>query len=222
MDTTRPNHASRRGNVLRYVALLAAALVLDGCASGPVRHESPGRTIGTSAGAGMSAVPTPSSVETVLAPYGLAGLDAAQIIERLDTTPIADRPRGLTASVRPTELMVSDDAGRTASLRLPADRFYLSVAPYLNHTHDCYFHSLTTCRGELSRVAMDITVRDETTGAVIVHKRSTTYDNGFVGLWLPRDLTATLTVEYQGRGATSVISTDDVDDATCLTTMRLR
>jgi hypothetical protein len=68
---------------------------------------------------------------------------------------------------------------------------------------------------------MDITVRDETTGAVIVHKRSTTDDNGFVGLWLPRDLTATLTVEYQGRGATSVISTDDADDATCLTTMRL-
>lgn len=216
MDTSRPNHGSRRGRVLRYVALLAATLVLAGCAAAPAGNDSPSRSEDTSASTGAS-----DSTQSVLARYGLAGLDAAQIIDRLDATPIADRPGGLTVSVRPAELIVGDDAGRTASLPMPADRFYLSVAPYLNHSHDCHFHSLTTCRGELSRVAVDITVRDEMTGAVVLHQERVTYDNGFVGLWLPRDITGTLTIDYHGRRATSVFSTRGADDPTCLTTMRL-
>ncbi|MFS4491238.1 CueP family metal-binding protein, partial [Dietzia kunjamensis] len=47
-----------------------------------------------------------------------------------------------------------------------------------------------------------------------------TYDNGFLGLWLPRGITATLTIDHDGRTATAPISTGD-DDLTCLTTMQL-
>lgn len=34
-------------------------------------------------------------------------------------------------------------------LETTPDEFYVSVTPYLEQTHDCFFHSRTTCLGEL-------------------------------------------------------------------------
>lgn len=104
---------------------------------------------------------------------------------------------------------------------MPADRFYLSVAPYLDTTHDCHFHSLTSCRGELSRAEVEVTVRYDASGDIVLQQRWATHDDGFIGLWLPRHVTGALSIEYQGRHATSAISTSRDDHATCLTTMRL-
>lgn len=172
-------------------------------------------------GAEQAAAPQSSVVEgDVLADHGLAGLDARQVIEKLDTMPRAERPSDLIASIRPDKIVFKDAAEREAELPMPADEFYVSFAPYVNQTHDCHFHSLTTCTGELQNAEVKVTVTDAG-GEVILAAELSTYDNGFLGVWLPRDIDATLTVEYQGRTATSPITTKGDDAATCVTTLPL-
>ncbi len=156
-----------------------------------------------------------------MADHGLDDLDAKQIIEKLDTMSVADRPSDLIASIRPGELLLTDDQERSSTVPMPDDEFYVSLAPYVDQTHDCYFHSLTTCLGELQNKEVDVTVTDDATAEIVVDQTLRTYDNGFVGLWLPRGLTATLTIKYGGRTVTSGISTHSDDDPTCLTALRL-
>ncbi|WP_308161454.1 CueP family metal-binding protein [Dietzia psychralcaliphila] len=61
---------------------------------------------------------------------------------------------------------------------------------------------------------------DTATGDTLIEEPRTTYDNGFLGLWLPRDISAILTINHEGRSATAPISTGE-QDLTCLTTMQL-
>ncbi|MFB9072358.1 CueP family metal-binding protein [Citricoccus parietis] len=157
----------------------------------------------------------------LLADHDLAGLDAKTIIERLDTQAVAERPAGLVASVQSEQLIVADARGRQAAVPMPADEVYVSAAPYESQTHECHFHSLTTCLGELRNQDVRVTVLDQATGEVLVEERLQTFDNGFVGLWLPRGIDAKLTVEHDGKTATSMVSTRNADDPTCLTDLRL-
>ncbi|RLK52750.1 CueP family metal-binding protein [Microbacterium telephonicum] len=190
---------------LRLIALAGVVLLaLSGCA---VAEPTP------------STDPSPS-VSAALAEHGLAGLSAREIVDRLDAQPVAERPADLRASVRPDELIITDAAGAETSLPMPDDAFYLSIAPYLDTTHDCHFHSLTTCRGELADVELTVTVTDAD-GDILVDGPARTFDNGFVGFWLPRGLEGTVTVAYEGRTASAPVSTRAPDDATCLTTLHL-
>lgn len=167
-------------------------------------------------------VDTSLSAESLLADYGLDGLDARALVDRLDALPLESRETGLKVSVRPDELVITSEDGREASLAMPDDAFYVSIAPFIDETHDCYFHSLTTCTGEMRREMVHVTVVDAETGAVFLAEDRMTHDNGFMGMWLPRDATFDVTVGYEGRSATTVVSTGDADDATCVTGMRLR
>jgi hypothetical protein len=203
-----PGPAARQGDgmkVTRPLMILAAvALTLAGCAS--TATEPP-----------ESSATAPS----ILAAYGLAGLDGPAIVDRLDRTPVASRPATLRASVRPGQLLLSEvDSGQQTTVDLPDDLFYLAVAPYIEKTHDCYFHSLTTCRGELAGKNIHVTITERTTGKVLVDTTTTTFDNGFAGFWLPRGIDATITVTYETYAATGDISTGP-EDPTCLTTLRL-
>ena len=175
--------------------------------------------------AGCSAPAQPSSQPTATAPllaeHGLEGLDSRQIIEKLDTMPVAERPADLMASIRPNELVLSDDRGESVSLPMPEDAFYVSIAPYLSQTHDCYFHSLTTCQGELSKTDVEVQVSDSDTNQTVIDETVQTFDNGFAGLWLPRDLDGTLTVSSAGRSASMPLSTGGAEEPTCLTTLKL-
>ncbi|WP_291377423.1 CueP family metal-binding protein [Demequina sp.] len=202
--------------------------------------RAPGRTIGTLAFAvvaalALSACSTadPASTEpaapseapqpqaAMMADHGLDGLDAREVIDTLDALPLAERSSTLMASIRPNELLLSDSQERETALAMPEDEFYVSLAPYVNQTHDCYFHSLTTCTGEMQNTEVDVVVTDKATGEVLVEGTHTTFDNGFMGLWLPRNIDATITIEYDGLSATSDLSTRTDDDATCVTTMQL-
>ena len=116
-----------------------------------------------------------------------------------------------------TGLVLADDQQREVTVPMPEDQLYVSFAPYVSQTHDCWFHSLTTCTGELRSADVKVTVTDAT-GATILDETSTTYDNGFLGVWLPRDIDGTLTVEHDGKVATSPISTKGDEAATCVTT----
>lgn len=165
--------------------------------------------------------PSGSSAPSLLTEHGLDGLNAREIIERLDTMPVTDRPDELMASVQPGQLALTDERHSTgATLPMPDNEFYVSVAPYAEQTHECYFHSLTTCLGELQNTDIEVTVIDTATNKTVLDETLTTYGNGFVGLWLPRGIDATLEITADGRTATQAISTRQ-DDPTCLTALQL-
>lgn len=173
----------------------------------------------TLTGCTTSNTPSATSSTEELATYGFENMNASEIIDQLEATPVAERSTDFIASVRPDTLTISDTEGQEVSLDMPADEFYLSVAPYINQTHDCFFHSLTTCLGELRGEDVTISVVDDN-DTVLIDQDFRTADNGFVGLWLPRDIDATLTIEQDGRATTMPISTGD-DDPTCLTIAKL-
>lgn len=183
--------------------ILAGALMLTGCVAAP---ES-------------STPPASDTAGGLLAQHDLNGLDARQIIDRLDVVPVTERPTGLFASIRPDSLLVSDGAEREVLLPMPDNEFYVSLAPYVTQTHDCFFHSLTTCLGELQNQDVHVTITTDD-GAVLVDGAYRTFSNGFLGLWLPRDMSATITLQYEGKSVTAPLSTSE-DDPTCVTTLQL-
>src|SRR5690554_4109635 len=130
-----------------------------------------------------------------------------------------DEPIGFQAGITSTKLLLSDEDD-TIEMDLPNDLFYLSVAPYINQTHPCDTHNLVTCQGELANVALHVLVTDSNTNDVIMNKEVSTYSNGFMGLWLPKDRTFTITVTYENLQSTKQVSTSEADN-TCETTMRL-
>ncbi|MCT1657081.1 CueP family metal-binding protein [Brevibacterium luteolum] len=146
-------------------------------------------------------------------------MDAVEIIDHLDQLEIADRPADLIASVYPDELVLTDNR-QEVTLDLPQNLSYLSIAPYVDQTHDCFYHSLTTCQGELSNETIDVQITDSTTGETVVDEQITTFDNGFVGFWVPSDINGTIEISHDGRTGTSDFTTTD-DGATCITDLQL-
>ena len=154
---------------------------------------------------------------TFLAEHRLSG-DAVSIVEDLERLGGDERPQDLKVSVRPAELQLSDD-DRQVTLRTPADRFYLSIAPYRDKTHECYFHGLTTCQGELTAEDVHVKIVD-TSGEVLVDQDTVTNANGFVGFWLPRGASGTVELTTEGGAGSQPFSTG-ADDPTCMTTLRV-
>ncbi|WP_367405046.1 CueP family metal-binding protein [Kocuria marina] len=185
----------------------ALLLALAGCTAAPQAQPVATSTTATTSESGF------------LADHDLAGLDAVQIIDHLDQVPVAERPTELMASVRADHLLLSDTE-QELNLPLPEDRFYLSLAPYLDQTHECHYHSLTTCRGELANEQITVRITDDATGQTLIEEQVTTFNNGFAGFWLPRGITGTIEVTYDGHTGQSTFSASD-EAATCLTTLQL-
>lgn len=190
----------------RLLTALVMSLLLVGCAS---------------QGNATSQARSPHSPKatSLLGEYGLDGMNAVEIIDRLDRLGGDDRPADLTASVRPGELRLSSGDDEV-SLAIPADRFYLSVAPYVDQTHECFHHSLTTCTGELGGTDVHVRIVDETNGEVLVDETRTTNEFGFTGFWLPRDIEGSIRITSGGKTGEADFATDE-DAATCLTTLQL-
>lgn len=190
---------------MKRVAIAAAtlSLVLAGCA--PAADAEPS--------------PSTDSQAEFLNTYDLDDMDAVEIIDHLDRLETAERPADLIASVYPDELVLTDNRQEVV-LDLPQNLSYLSIAPYVEQTHDCFYHSLTTCQGELSNATVDVEITDSTTGDVVVDEQITTFDNGFVGFWVPSDINGTIEISHDGRTGTSDFTTTD-DGATCITDLQL-
>lgn len=210
---TRSAPLTRRRARLALAAVLISGLALAGCA--PAQS---GAAPGTESGVG--AEPTTVAADVLLGEFGLDGLDAATVVDRLDAMSRADRPEGLIASVRP-DAVIFTAGDQQATLPLPTEEVYISIAPYVTQTHDCYFHSLTTCVGELQNVAVQLTLVDVASGETLVDEVRETFDNGFVGVWVPRGIEAQLTIVRDGQQSTQLISTMNPDDPTCITTLQL-
>lgn len=185
------------------IAAAALALALTGCSAADPEPTADGTV----------------SQDAFLTAHGLADMDAVEIIDHLDRQKVTERPTDLIASVRADELLLSSD-DQEVVVDLPDNQTYVSIAPYLTSTHDCFYHSLTTCQGELDNEDIQVTITDEATGEVLVDEATTTFDNGFIGFWLPDDVTGLIEVSYQGHTGSTEFSTTD-DGATCVTDLHL-
>lgn len=185
------------------IAAAALTLALTGCSAADPEPTADGTV----------------SQDTFLTTHGLAAMDAVEIIDHLDRQKVTERPTDLIASVRADELLLSSD-DQEVVVDLPDNQTYVSIAPYLTSTHDCFYHSLTTCLGELDNEDIQVTITDEATGEVLIDEQTTTFDNGFVGFWLPDDATGTIEITHQGRTGVTEFSTTE-DGATCVTDLRL-
>lgn len=112
------------------IAVAALALALTGCSAADPEPTADGTV----------------SQDTFLTTHGLADMDAVEIIDHLDRQKVTERPTDLIASVRADELLLSS-GDQEVVVDLPDNQTYVSIAPYLTSTHDCFYHSLTTCRG---------------------------------------------------------------------------
>lgn len=208
----------RNKTILRVLAGtgLVLAMGMSGCSAdtddASVAEPDPSAADGASA-------EIPAEAETLLARYGLTAMDAVEVVDHLDRLGGDDRPTELMASVRANELVISSGE-QEFNLGIPDDRFYLAFAPYVDQTHECFYHSLTTCRGELASTEIQVQVVDKANGEVLVDDTRSTFENGFVGLWLPPDMEGTLRVSYDGKTGEVDITTDD-DAPTCVTTLQL-
>ena len=124
----------------------------------------------------------------------------------------------VTASITSHELVVTDN-GKETSFNLPSEEFFVSIAPFVEVTHECAIHSLTGCQGELVKKDFDVYIEDEE-GNVVMDETIASLENGFIDLWLPRDQTYQVKIEYDGKTVESEISTFEGDN-TCITTMQL-
>ncbi len=159
---------------------------------------------------------TNNSNKTFLEKEGLEGLTTVQMVEKLEAKTID--PNNYNASITATQLSIYTSV-KTYTFDVPDDLFYLSIAPYINQTHPCGTHSLVTCRGELKNTTFYVLIKDDLDN-IIVDQVVTSENNGFAGLWLPRNMTGTIYVEYNNFSATSEIETFN-DSNTCLTTLKL-
>ena len=199
MLTSRPAPALPRRALGGILAL--PALALAGCS----------RDAGTEAPA--------DPAQELLSAHDLDGLGAREIIDRLEALPLPERPQDLLASVLPESLSLSDAAGTEISLPLPDGEFYVSIAPFVEATHECVMHSLTTCLGELQEQELEVSVTTAD-GEVLLDEVRATAPNGFLGLWLPRDQELTVTLAREGASASGPLLTD-AEAPTCVTTMQL-
>lgn len=157
--------------------------------------------------------PVNQSEAAFMEKYGLSGLTVEEIVQKLDST--TTDPSGLMASIDSDFLVLKDESDEV-KLALPKDKFYLSFAPYVTQTHPCGTHSLVSCQGELVNQEIHAFITDSR-GKEIINSDLTTMANGFVGVWLPRNIDGTVTVSYNDLVAKAQINTFAGSD-TCLTT----
>lgn len=157
-----------------------------------------------------------SSETDTLDSLGIGDYSAKELLVALDNETLV--PSDYAVSVYPNEVKVLTE---DEEFNLPIeDEFYLSVAPYIDQTHECFYHSATGCRGELQQTDFHI-LFVSSTGEVLIDQVMNSGSNGFVDLWLPREIEGTLTIQYDGMSVSNEITT--IGDAkTCETTMRLQ
>lgn len=210
-----------RATALLATVLLVGGVGLSACsdttADGGADHAG---HEGSSESTAVVAEALPQDVVEILADYGVEASDARAAITGLDRVDQARPLEGVQASVRTDEVVFATASGEV-SVPIPGDEVYVSVAPFVAQTHDCFYHALGGCQGEL--VGQDVHVQiTDAAGEVLVDEEATTYANGFVGFWLPADVTGTITITDAESGRTGEVPFDTGPDGpTCITTLQL-
>lgn len=149
-----------------------------------------------------------------------ATADEAKNIEQLVHEYSVGSFEDVSASITSNELIVTDSDNKETNYSLPEEKFFLSIAPYVEVTHPCEIHSLTGCQGEMVQEEFAVEIIDSE-GNTVMNETMKTMANGFIDLWLPRNDDYQVKVTHDGKTAEAVLSTYD-GDQTCITTMQLK
>lgn len=149
----------------------------------------------------------------------LAGLSAREAVALANAWAV--RGEAVTTYVTTEALFVKWPDGREARVALPGDEAYVAVAPYVKSTHPCNVHYISSCRAELAGTLFRVTAKADD-GRVVFRGELASLPNGFVELWLPRNLDLTLSVEAPSLGLAGEgrISTRP-GSRTCITDIKL-
>ena len=147
-------------------------------------------------------------------PAALAGLDAHEAVDLAN----AWKGNGVTTFATPTEVRFVFPDGTEVTVPMPEHEMLVSVAPYLVHTHPCATHFMSGCQGELVDAPVHV-LATATDGTVLIDEVMPTQANGFIDLWLPRDLTIDLQLRLDGLASIGRIATF-ADSETCVTTFQ--
>ena len=121
--------------------------------------------------------------------------------------------------VTPEKVNFKFKDGETISILLPNDTMMVSIAPYINKTHTCATHYISSCDAELKNTNLKI-LAVTACGKTLINKTVKTAPTGFLDLWLPRNQVIDITVSAKGKSATGRIFTNR-DSKTCETTLKL-
>jgi len=121
--------------------------------------------------------------------------------------------------VTPEKVNFKFKDGETISILLPNDTMMVSIAPYINKTHTCATHYISSCDAELKSTNIKV-VAVTAGGKILINKTMKTASTGFLDLWLPRNQVIDITVSAKGKSATGRIFTNR-DSKTCETTLKL-
>jgi hypothetical protein len=211
---------------LGALILLASLTACTGAPSGRDESGASGASGGESGASDASDASSDAAnalgadAQALLAQFDIAApTTVTDLIEQLESQPLSERPDGLLASVQVDALELSSEDTQL-TLPLEEGQFHLSVAPYLLETHECFYHSLTTCAGELAEEEMHVTITDDATDEVLVDRDVTTFENGYFDAWLPSDRDITLRID-DGEHTAEVPLGTRADDPTCVTTIQL-
>lgn len=182
-------------------------------------------TVAALAGCGVSAAPgievqAAGAIDDLLAMlgrHGLGGKTLEQVIDALDQD-VRPRPLPLSVSVRSSEVVLSDTKGEVVA-PLQSSHHYLAIAPFEVKTHECEFHDVGTCSGELRDQPVHVTITTSK-GATLVDTDAVTYSNGFIGFWVPRNVKGTVRITCGSKWG-QVAFSSDVKGATCLTNLQI-
>ncbi|MBB1392106.1 CueP family metal-binding protein, partial [Shewanella sp. SG44-6] len=125
----------------------------------------------------------------------------------------------------PNRIVATFSDGKSSSVAIPKDQFFLSIAPYINSSHPCTNHVLTGCTGEIKNQVMKVVMIDTDTGETLIDKKVTTQRDGFIDFWVPKNKNLAFNIYHKAkdgseRVAREVLSTFN-NDRTCITTMQL-
>jgi hypothetical protein len=121
--------------------------------------------------------------------------------------------------VTPEKVNFKFKDGQIISIPLPDDVMMVSIAPYIDKTHTCATHYISSCDAELK--STNIKVLAVTAGGkTLINKTIKTAPTGFLDLWLPRNQAIDIKVSAKGKSATGKIFTNR-DSKTCETTLKL-
>lgn len=125
------------------------------------------------------------------------------------------------ASVKVLPGVIQAKFSDNSSVDIPVkDEFLLSIAPYVNRTHNCTYHVPTGCQGELVNQAMMVEVKDIETSDVVQKGMVKTQQDGFIDFWMEKNKSYQFTFHYKGKKVSEVLTTGK-SDRTCITTMKL-
>ncbi|KAA8782834.1 hypothetical protein ABIE27_000284 [Paenibacillus sp. 4624] len=142
--------------------------------------------------------------------------DIPKLVEDIST----GRAKPQSASINAATLTVKEADGQKVTYDLPEDKFFLSIAPYVEQTHPCEIHSLTGCQGEMANEQFSVTIHDSEGNTLMKDEVLKSGANGFMDFWVPRDRTYLIRIVHGGKVAETQLSTYKTDQ-TCITTMQL-